>query len=353
MAIPSQRDYDKLHAKRLKQYSRLIRNAYTKLINEVSTLATPLSLNPADEFYFRNNPEVSKKVNALLKTLYQEVYGATVMGVNSGWQTAVDKNNAITEYVFGAQLNDLPKEYRELYLSNNGTARRNFLARKDNGLGLSGKVWKNTRQLKTELELSLELGLGNGSSAQTIAKDIKGYLNDPDRLYRRIRDKEGGPLRLSKAAKAYNPGAGQYRSSYKNALRLTRNEINFSYEGSQYEKRKQQDFIVGTYIRTSPGHRASDDKGGISCIDLQGKYPKDFDWTYKWHVNCICYSTSIIKSREELDKDTTLILEGKDPTTPSKKEVKKVPGNYTRYLKDNKEKWKNWKNPPRTFTTNR
>lgn len=46
-----------------------------------------------------------------------------------------------------------------------------------------------------------------------------------ERLYRRVRGADG-KLHLSKAAKAYHPSQGVYRSSYKNAMRLTRTECN-------------------------------------------------------------------------------------------------------------------------------
>ena len=61
----------------------------------------------------------------------------------------------------------------------------------------------------------------------------------------------------------------------------------------------------------------------------------------------------ITKSREEIDKDVDLILQGKKPNTPSKNEVKSKPKNYTNYVKKNKKKWKNWKSQPRTFENNK
>lgn len=352
MPIPSQRAFDALHNRNLEKYTRQLRKLYLEVIREVAKLAVPLSLNAKNAFYFRNYSRVNEKVNKLLKSLYTEVYGSTVSGIHSEWDLAVNKNNELTNYVFGKDLDKLPVYYRTKYLSNNDAARRNFVFRKDNGLGLSDKIWNNTRQLKAELELALELGIGKGKSAESMATSVTRYLNDPEKLFRRVRSKPDGPLRLSKAAKAYNPGQGRYRSSYKNAFRLTRNETNFSYQASQQEKIKQQDFIVGIKIRTSPQHNPASDKGGISCISLQGRYPKDFDWTYKWHVNCICLSLNILKTRTELDQDTTNILSGGEPNTPSKNQVSKTPGNYNNYVKNNTKKWANWKNQPRFVVSN-
>lgn len=353
MPLPSQRKYDGIHAKNVDKYARQVRAAYQSVIKEVSQLAIPLSLNPNDEFYFRNYPILNKKVNTLLNGMYDNVYGTTVMGINTEWELAVEKNNELAQYVFGKDIKELPAEVRDNYLSGNDGAKRNFIARKDNGLGLSDKIWNNTTQFKQELELALETSIGKGKSAASIAKDITGYLNEPDKLFRRVRDKENGVLRLSKAAKSYHPGQGRYRSSYKNAVRLTRNETNFSYEGSQHLKRQQQDFIVGVEIRVSPQHNPADDKGGISCFALQGLYPKDFDFTYKWHVNCKCMSLHVLKTRDELDKDLDQILAGNEPNTPSVNAVDTLPQSFSNYVAKNEKTWQNWQTPPRFITSNK
>lgn len=324
-----------------------IRKQYAIIINKIQKLIPKARLNDLDEFFFRNNPEMGKEVTKLLLELNSKIYGVTVNSIQTEWDEAVEQNNEIAKAVFGKNLDKLPKQYLNKILSTNAGARKAFIDRKIKGLGLSDRIWKNTRQYRQELELAIELGIGEGKSAANIAKDLKKYLIEPNRLYRRILDKETGVLRLSKAALAYNPGRGIYRSSYKNALRLARNETNFAYEESNKQKREQQDFVVGIEIKVSPSHQASDDKGGISCLSLQGKYKKDFDFTNKWHVNCKCVSYSILKSKSELDKDLDLILEGKEPTTPSKNQVNGLSKNFTKYVKDNEDLWKNWKNKPR------
>lgn len=352
MPLPSQRKYDTVNLHNLEVYSKKVRKAYLQIINEIAKLGVNLKTNNNGEFYFRNNPTVSKKVDKLLRQLYNEVYGLTTTGMTEAWDLGTTKHNELALYAFPNITTQLTADVRNAYLALNKGARRNFILRKDNGLSLSQKVWKNTRQLKQELELALEYGIGRGLSADSLARQIKQYLNEPEKLFRRIRDKETGILRLSKAAKAYTPGRGVYRSSYKNALRLTRNEINFSYEGSQKLKREQQPFVVGIKIQVSPSHNPSDDKGGVPCLALQGLYPKNFDFTYKWHVNCKCISTNVLKTREELDKDTDLILAGKQPTTPSTNEVKNTPENYKKVTKDLNKKWAKRKSKPRTFKNN-
>jgi hypothetical protein len=119
-----------------------------------------------------------------------------------------------------------------------------FQERKINGLGLSDRVWNYSRQLKGELELGIDIALGEGRSAAQLSRDLRQYLQNPDKLFRRVKDKHG-ILHLSKNAQKYHPGPGVYRSSYKNAMRLTRTEINMAYRVADYEKYQQLDFVTG------------------------------------------------------------------------------------------------------------
>lgn len=347
----AQRPYDELHAANTESYERRVKRLYSAAVTAVSEITVPLSLDPNADFYFRNYPLVNDRINALMRELQSEVYATVTTGMEEEWALAVDKNNELANYAFGETVLRGSKALTDEYLASNQRAQRAFMLRKDNGLGLSGKIWSDVKQFKQELELALQVSIGQGKSAAQLASSIKYYLNDPDRLYRGVRD-ESGVLRLSRAALAYNPGQGRYRSSYKNALRLARNEINFSYEKSNFLKREQQSFIVGVRISVSPNHNPNDDKGGISCFSLQGDYPKTFDFTYKWHTNCKCRSLHILKTREELNEDLDKILAGGEPTTKSINTVDKIPKSFTNYVKDTSPKWKNWKNEPRFLTTN-
>ena len=86
----------------------------------------------------------------------------------------------------------------------------------------------------------------------------------------------------SKAAAAFHPGQGVYRSSYKNAMRLTRSEINMAYRESERLRWANLDFVVGFEIRLSNNHTTTDPKTGKKvpfvdiCDTLAGRYPKSF-----------------------------------------------------------------------------
>ena len=127
-----------------------------------------------------------------------------------------------------------------------------FLVRTAAGMNLSERVWNLTNGAKDQLELYLSSGISIGRSAAEIAGDIKQYLNEPNRLFRRVRQE--GRLVLSKAARGYHPGAGIYRSSYRNALRLAKNEINMAYRMSDYVRRQELPFVTGIEVHLSASH---------------------------------------------------------------------------------------------------
>ena len=180
-----------------------------------------------------------------------------------------------------------------------------------------------------------------------MSRDVRRYLRNPDKLFRRVRDKHGN-LRLSKAAKAYHPGRGVYRSSYRNALRLTATENNMAYRTADHLRWQQQPFVVGIEIKLSNNHTC---KGVIGrfvdiCDDLAGVYPKDFKFV-GWHPHCRCYCVPKQASKEEFMEYQQRLLNGEDVSNYHfKGEVKGVPDNFNKWIDKNKERAKGWSNMP-------
>jgi hypothetical protein len=146
-------------------------------------------------------------------------------------------------------------------------------------------------------------------------------------------------LQLSKAAKDYHPGQGVYRSSYKNAMRLARTEVNIAYRTANYERWQQINSVVGIEIHLSNNHTLNGQPFSDICDELQGKYPKDFKWT-GWHPQCRCYVTSILKTIEELKADNERIMNGEETNTASVNEVKDVPDKFKEWVKNNESRIK-------------
>ena len=66
-----------------------------------------------------------------------------------------------------------------------------FQERKIKGLNLSDRVWNYTNQFKGEIEQALDVGIADGRSAAQLSRDIREYLREPEKLFRRVRDKNG------------------------------------------------------------------------------------------------------------------------------------------------------------------
>lgn len=153
---------------------------------------------------------------------------------------------------------------------------------------LSERVWNISGQLKTQLEMALDLAISEGVSAQNLASELKKYLKNPDTLFRKYRDKNGN-LQLSKKAKEFHSGQGVYRSAYKNAERLARTEINIAYRTADIDRWQTLDFVSGYEIK-----RSKHPFPCKICDMMAGQYPKSFLWVGN-HPNCRCYMVPIFK----------------------------------------------------------
>lgn len=324
--------YDSQHNKNLDRYARKVNEVYKAAVAEAAAIGQLITkFDPSRPFSFKDYPQTKDRIEKLLKTLQKGVEIAIVDGVNSEWTLANNKNNELCRWVFGNNVGKLTKEQERKYFNNNDKARSAFLARKESGLNLSDRVWKYTGQFKEEIEMGLDLGLREGLPATAMVRDLKKYLQEPDKLFRRVRD-EHGQLHLSKKAKAYHPGTGVYRSSHKNAMRLARTETNMAYRNSDYERWQQLDFVVGIEVKLSNNHPVSD-----ICDALAGKYPKEFRFD-GWHPHCRCHAVTILKTPEEMAEDTDRILAGEEPSGDSVNKVTELPPNYASWVEENKDR---------------
>ena len=324
--------FDKRHLNNMLKRMKSVEAMFDEAVKEAARAGASSGFSdPERPFYFDDFPAVRRKIDELIEQLHKKVVYAIEEGDHEEWLLSCEKNNELVEAM--TRSTSIPKAQITQWKQPNLEALAAFQARKTNGLGLSDRVWNITEQFKQELELALDIGLGEGKSAAELSRDVRRYLNEPERLFRRVRDKHG-VLRLSKAAKAYHPGQGVYRSSYKNALRLTATENNLAYRTSDYNRWQQLDFVVGIEIRCSNNHPDYD-----VCDELKGKYPKDFKFT-GWHPFCRCHAVPILKTAEEMAADNERIMNGEPLDGNSANEVKDVPDNFKSWLDRNRERVK-------------
>lgn len=324
--------YDRQHWRNQSAYERQVDAIYRTAAKEAAALGVSIrDFNPDRLFSFSDYPTTQRKIEKLLSDLQSGLETIIVNGIRSEWTLANNKNDELARQVFGDNIGKLTKEQERRYFSTNGAARDAFIKRKTDGLGLSDRVWKYTEQFKNEIELGLDVGIRSGRSADELSRDLRGYLQHPDKLFRRVRNRHG-QLVLSQRARAYHPGRGVYRSSYKNARRLAATETNIAYRTADYERWQQFDFVVGIKIALSNNHPVHD-----ICDELKGLYPKDFKFT-GWHPHCRCHVETVLKTPDELMADNRRIMEGGKPTETSVNTVADVPQAFTDWVQANRER---------------
>lgn len=338
---------------RTEGYAANIREIFRTSIQNIINLVKDTELEDGVPFSF-DEYGYGDDANRILRNLYASVYKEIRMYAQHEWILADLNNDSLVKSVFGEK--SVSDNHFNRFFGRNKQAMDSFLNRKSgiDGFNLSKRVWNLTRQHKTELEDSIDLALGEGTPANSLATKIKQYLNEPDRFYRRFRikikeDGNGNPVygyvwkrrTFDKASgiykwinddpKKYHPGRGVYRSSYRNAQRLARNETNIAYRSSDYDRIQDFDFVVATEIKLSNNHPVVD-----ICNDLQGIYPKTIKWT-GWHSNCRCYRVSILASDKEIDQMIENIMDGKD-TKGVANRVTELPDNFKEWLDNNRDK---------------
>lgn len=328
--------YDKKHKENLAKRARKVQQLYDAAIKRIAQAAAPslFDADPKKEFHFEDFPALKKEMEALMQDLGSSLQANIEDGDQDSWTLSNTKNDAMVDSIIGKK--HLPKKVVQDWKHPHLEALDAFIARNEAGMNLSRRVWNLTQQFKSEMELALELGMGEGKSAAALSRDIRKYLVEPNKLFRRVRDKSGA-LRLSKAAAAYHPGQGVYRSSYKNAIRMTATENNIAYRTADHNRWQALPFVIGIEIHISNNHPTED-----ICDLFDGKrFPKDFKFT-GWHPWCRCYAVSVLASQEEMDAYTTALMNGEDVSHwKFTGQVEKMPKEFNKWMKDNQARIEN------------
>lgn len=133
---------------------------------------------------------------------------------------------------------------------------------------------------------------------------------------------------------SYKVGAGMYKSSAKNAMRVARTETNMAYKRADQERYKKFDFILGYHIEPSHNHEPEDCEPDI-CEQLKGDYPKWFTWE-GWHPQCKCQCTPIMMDEDEAIAMFNARDKGKKYTP--KGMINEMPQQFKDWCENNKEK---------------
>lgn len=322
------KEYQKL-LYRTEAYAEQVRILFARAVNDILALTTSVPhLEDGEVFSYSDNKKIAQKVTERLRNLHSVVYAAIKKDIELEWDEANKICDALAATCFGKEIL-LDKRFAG-WFERNTEAMDAFINRSEAGLNLSDRIWQPVKQLRSEMELAMTVAIGDGDSAAQISRYVRQYLNNPDKLFRRVRDMEGN-LKLSKAAKAYHPGQGVYRSSAKNAMRVARSETNMAYRRADNIRWQQMDFVLGQEIHLSRSHPVPD-----ICDTLKGRYPKNFVFE-GWHPQCFCYVTPILLSEKQMSEMLQAKMEGKEYDV-SDKTISTMPENFKSWTIDNKER---------------
>lgn len=319
---------------------RMYGSAYAKAIN----LQGVIKIIEAgkDDFSWDDYPDVRKQVEKIMTDLSKNVSALIGSQANNTQDNATkDSEKAIVKSVGGYDTKSLSTGAKtvmdEVTEEHRDKARHTAEKR---GLEISKRVWDYNDQSKTEVQIIIQNGIKQGLSADDMTASLKGYLQNPEALFRRVRNKETGELELSSAARDYHPGQGVYRSAYKNALRLARTEVNMAYRQAEWQTYQDNDLVKAYEIRLSNNHTTPDPKTGAPmpladvCDKLAGIYPKQFKWT-GWHPQCRCIMVPITLSPKEFGEYIKAKKEGKLAQWRMKQPAVDMPPQFMQWISDN------------------
>lgn len=298
---------EKEHFLRVEAGATRVQTLYYRIVRDFARQ----SAGTTAPFVWKMNPTLEKMLDELIKEFRTDLDQELKLAIEQEWIQAVQVNDEYIKRL--AKKTTISPEKLLLYNSRNLEALSAFQGRKVGNKTLSKRIWNLTKDLKREFEMTLDLGLADGRSADALSRDIRRFLNRPNDLYRRVRNDSGRLIQSQSSMKRIKSegityGRGYYRSSYKNAMRVTRTEINNAYRMSDYHKRQQLDFVVGIEVKRS-NHKYD----CAVCEALKGKYPKDFVFT-SWHPHCYDKETEVYTKngwklfKDVLDEDLILSL---------------------------------------------
>lgn len=349
--------------RRTEAYAEKVRLLFAKTVNDILALnKTMPSLDEGVMFSFDGESvKKQKEVEVLLRRLHSAVTMAIQQGVKLEWDAANQECDKLVQSVFGKKVLESPEF--SAWMDRNTAARDAFLSRSEHGLNLSDRVWKSVRQLRDEMEVAMTVSIGEGESSSSMSRKVRQYLNNPDDMFRRFRYKKGekdiidpetGEItgkeivygkKWKKRIKdevtgkykwidydrdSYKTGAGVYKSSARNAMRVARTETNIAYRRADNARWQDMDFVLGQRVQLSKNHPKKD-----ICDKLQGDYPKDFVFD-GWHPQCFCFCTPILMDESEMAKVTEAFLKG-EKYTPRGKQITDYPAAFKDWVKDHAE----------------
>ena len=337
---------------RTEAYAAQVQTLFTATVNRIIALHKKIPTLPDGEMYSfdAQTEKLRNEVEQCLRQLHAVATTAIQTGIKLEWNIANAECDKLLSTSFGKSL--MQSTQLNAWTKRNGDAMRAFMNRSNAGMNLSDRVWKSTRQLRDEMEIAITVAVGDGTSAATLSRNVRKYLNDPDLMFRRFRykDPKTGEWKRKWKKRVIDPatgkvsfidydkdsyqdewtGRGYYKSAAQNAMRMARTETNIAYRRADHERWEQMDFVIGQRIQLSRNHPKKD-----ICDKLAGDYPKDFVFD-GWHPQCFCFATPINLDMSEVAEIMTHDNWREElAQLAERKRIKNYPDNFKSWVHEN------------------
>ncbi len=319
----------------LEELKKLLKNNYSAIL---ALQQVQQAFNEQNEsFSVQQNRIAMKKINTILKKSAGKFDVIMINSIQKEWKLTNPALWKGLKTVFGKTLKEaeLLNEIRLKAIANNRSSAdeaRSFYNQKRNGMNISDRVWNLHSHIPKEMDALIQNAIKQGKSADELSRNLGRYLNEPDKIFRKVRNKKTGELEWSEAAKNYHPGRGTYRSSYKNAMRLARTEINRAYRYSEWLGYQNNNQIYGYEIVLSNN---TENQCEV-CKRLAGVYPKWFLWT-GWHPQCRCRIVPVLMPKSDWEILLKKRFEGKESEFKPAF-IENLPSQFVEYLQENSKR---------------
>ena len=311
-------------------FNRKYKIIFDKIADDFAQLSNDPSIKFSKSFKFP--PVINKKIKVIITDFHTQILALTEKEIEYSWKLSNSKNDEIvSDYL--KTITKITTIQKAAYFLPNVPALKAFISSNRGAGTLSDAIWKVSIQLRSELETHLGIGILQGDSANVISQRIRTYLNNPNALFRRVRDNKGR-LVASKAMIENAPGRGIYNSAFKNAMRTARTNTNQAFLLADHIRWSKLPMVIGVKISLSAQHKIYD-----ICDECQGIYPKTFIWV-GWHVSCLCHAVAILMPRE----DFKAYLKGDQPLKA--KQITTYGNRFKKYVRGNYKRYSSYKNLP-------
>lgn len=330
-------EYRNKFLKRQLQYDRKFREIFNKVAEQFAALSNDPNARFTKSFKF--NGVINKKIDIIIEAFHKDVLDLTELEIEKSWGLSNEKNDLIVkDYI--KTISGIKATQKAVFFFPNIPALKAFISSKHGTETLSDSIWQVAKQVRQEMSVHLGIGISNGDSASVISRRIRTYLNNPDALFKRIRDNKGrlvASQKMIEFRKANGLTQGTYTSAYKNAMRLVRTNTNQSFQLADSLRWRQEDMVIGIEIKLSAQH--PDYNYPEICELLAGIYPKTYIFIGN-HPQCLCVAIPILMPKSDF-KD---YLRGDEPLKAT--QITEYPPNFKEFWKANFDKYSNYKQMP-------